>query len=191
VRWRAAAAAIALVGVAGCVSPGGRSRTFEQARLGSTEGWVVAAPTPTVRQAGPRDCGAASLAMVAGRWQVGLSIEEATAALAGSPTEGVRLGDLREVARAHGLKAFALAADRGTLIHELGAGRPVIVGLLIPYAPGQARRHYEVMVAAHPVDDQFVTIDPALGWRVRGWPDLDAEWLPAGRPALVVTGATR
>jgi ABC-type bacteriocin/lantibiotic exporter with double-glycine peptidase domain len=191
VTWRAAAAALALLGATGCASMGGRSRTFDETRLNPAEGWLVAANTPAVSQQDGRDCGAAALAMVAGRWRVPLTLEEATAALPAAATDGARLGDLRDVAQAHGLSAFAVAGDRATLLHELGAGRPVIVGLLIPAAPGRARSHYEVMVAVHPVDDRFVTIDPASGWRVRSWPDLDAEWLPAGRPALVVVGAAR
>jgi ABC-type bacteriocin/lantibiotic exporter with double-glycine peptidase domain len=198
VTGRAAAAAIALVGVTGCVSGGGRSRTFDETRLAPAEGWVVAAPPRAVLQEGSTDCGAASLAMIAERWDVPLSlegavkaIEGASVALPGSRPEGARLGELRDVARAHGLTAFAIKGDRDTLGHELHAGRPVVVGLLIPYALGRARSHYEVLVAMHAVGDRYVTIDPATGWRVRSWPDLDAEWLPAGRPALVVIGASR
>jgi ABC-type bacteriocin/lantibiotic exporter with double-glycine peptidase domain len=183
-----AAAALALVGAAGCVSFGGRSRTFDVTRLTADRGWIVAAPTPEMHQEGSQDCGAASLAMIAGRWHVELSIERAVAALPASAARA-RLGDLRDVARAHGLTAFAIAGDRNTLVHELRAGRPVIVGLLIPHGSRRTQSHYEVIVGVHPVDDQFVTIDPATGWRVRSWADLDAEWLPAGRPTLVVIGA--
>jgi len=194
---RPGAAAVALLCASGCASLGGRSRPFDEARIDADSGWMSAGPTPTVLQEGSKDCGAASLAMVAGRWHVALSLEEAVAALEAAasarpdaPSDGVRLGDLRDVARSRGLTAYAVGGDRSTLLHELRAGRPLVVGLLIPYAPGKARSHYEVLVAVHAVDEQYVTIDPALGWRVRSWTDLDAEWLPAGRPTLVVTGAT-
>ncbi len=185
---RATATALALAGLTACASTGGRSRTFEAHRLTADAGWILAAPTPTVRQEGAMDCGAATLAMVAGRWQVPLSLEAAAAALPRAAPQGTRLGDLRDVARAHGLRAFAIAGDRETLLHELGAGRPVIVGLHILVGPRRARSHYEVLVAAHPAGDRFVTLDPASGWRVRSWADLEAEWLPAGHPALVVVG---
>jgi len=188
VTGRMAAAALALAGLTACASSGGRSRTFDATRLDADPGWVVAAPTPAVRQEGAVDCGAATLAMVAGRWQVPLSLEAATAALPRAATQGTRLGDLRDAARAHGLQAFAIAGDRETLVHELTAGRPVIVGLRIPAGRRKALHHYEVVVAVHPAGDRFVTLDPASGWRVRGWADLEAEWLPAGRPALVVIG---
>ena len=190
---RAAAAALALVvglaGLAGCVSFGGRSRAFDSTRLTTDPGWIAAVPTPAVRQEGSQDCGAASLAMVAARWRVDLSLEEAVAALPDGATRGARLGDLRDVARAHRLRAFAIAGDRDTLVHELRAGRPVILGLLLRHGPRRALSHYEVIVAVHAVDGRFVTIDPATGSRVRSWADLDAEWLPAGRPTLVVVGA--
>jgi hypothetical protein len=188
VNLGAVAAVVALVGATGCASVGGRSRTFEASRLVDEPGWVAAAPTPMVRQAGPKDCGAAALAMVAGRWRLDLTLEAVAAALPASAPDGMRLGDLRDAARAGGLQAFAIAGDRDTLLHELGAGRPVIVGLHVPAGLQRALRHYEVVVAVHPGTDRFVTLDPSRGWRVRSWTDLDAEWLPAGRPTLVVIG---
>jgi ABC-type bacteriocin/lantibiotic exporter with double-glycine peptidase domain len=187
VTARAALAALLLVGATGCASFGGRSQPFDATRLDAGGGWIVAAGTPVVRQAGSQDCGAACLAMVAGRWRARLSLEEATAALP-TAAPGTSLGALRDLARARGLTAFAVDGDRDLLLHELGAGRPVVVGLLVPVGLGRAKRHYEVAVAAHPVEDRFVTVDPASGWRVRSWTDLDAEWLPAGRPTLVVIG---
>lgn len=51
-------------------------------------------------------------------------------------------------------------------------------------------RAFEVVVAMHPAMDEFVTLDPALGARTRSWANLDAEWRPVGRPALVVLGPT-
>jgi ABC-type bacteriocin/lantibiotic exporter with double-glycine peptidase domain len=189
VTARAAAAALVLLGATGCASIGGRSHAFDAARLGVDGGWIVAGRTPLVRQAGPQDCGAACLAMVAGRWKAALSLEQASAALP-AEANGASLGELRDLARARGLTAFAVAGDRDTLLHELRAGRPVIVGLHVPIGFGRAKRHYEVAVAANPDDDRFVTLDPSRGWRVRQWRDLDAEWLPAGRPALVVIGVT-
>ncbi len=185
---RAAAAVAALVGTAGCISYTGGARAVDPARLTAEPGWIVAAPMPTLRQPGAVDCGAASLAMIARRWGVSLSVNGAIAALPAPSPQGTRLGDLRDAARAQGLTAFAIAGDRDTLVHELRAGRPVIVGLLLPFGRRRAQSHYEVVVAVHPTDLQFVTIDPANGWRARSWADLDAEWRPAGRPTLVVLG---
>jgi ABC-type bacteriocin/lantibiotic exporter with double-glycine peptidase domain len=178
-------AALAVLG--GCISYSGGARSLDPVQL-RQPGWIVAAPTPELRQQGSRDCGAAALAMIAGRWHVELSVQAAVAALPAPTKRGTKLGDLRDVARAHGLSAFAIAGDRDTLVHELRAGRPVIVGLLLPYGSRRVQSHYEVIVGVHPASDQFVTINPANGWRTRSWAALDAEWQPAGRPTLVVVG---
>ncbi len=180
--------AVVFVGVAGCVSYRGGARAIDPTRLTAERGWVVAAPTPALRQRGSHDCGAASLAMIARRWHVPLSVAGATAALPATPPQGSRLGDLRDVARSRGLQAFAIAGDHATLLHELRAGRPVIVGLVLPNGSGPAQSHYEVVVALQPADGKVVTIDPAAGWVARRWVDFDAAWRPGGRPSLVVLG---
>lgn len=86
------------------------------------------------------------------------------------------------------MTAFSVAGDRALLVHELAAGRPVIVGLLVPDGGGRARSHYEVVVAVRAESDEFVTLDPARGWRTRSWAVLDAAWRPARYPALIVLG---
>jgi hypothetical protein len=86
------------------------------------------------------------------------------------------------------ITAFAITGDHVTLLHELRAGRPVLLGLYAPYGKKYVQSHYEVLVATRPDESQYVTLDPAKGWRVRSWTELDAEWKRAGRPALVVLG---
>jgi ABC-type bacteriocin/lantibiotic exporter with double-glycine peptidase domain len=190
-------AALALIGLGGlgdlgCHSYSGGARAVDPARVTVGEGWIVAGPPPALRQRGPIDCGPTALAMVAQRWDVPLSRDAAIAALPEPPPEGASLGDLRDLARRRGLSAFAIAADRATLERELRAGRPVLLGLHAPYGDRYVQSHYEVLVATRSDEAgggaSFVTIDPARGWRRRSWEDLDAEWRPAGRPALVVLG---
>jgi ABC-type bacteriocin/lantibiotic exporter with double-glycine peptidase domain len=181
---------LAAVLVSACATYTGGARPIEPGQVAHQPGWVAAAPTPTVRQRGLSDCGMAALAMVAGRWHVPLSLDQARRDVADPSPRGARLGELRRAARAHGLLAFAISADEATLEHEVRAGRPVIIGLLRPYGRDRALSHYEVVVALRASDGghEVVTIDPAGGWQVRQWTDLDAEWEPAGRPALVVLG---
>ncbi len=163
----------------------GKARGVAPTSITAEAGWLVV-PTPVVRQAGATDCGPASLAMVAGRWQVALTRDQITSALPPNRGRGARLGALRDVARASGLRAFAIVADREVLAHELQLGRPVLIGLVRPHGR-RSRSHFEVVVGLHP-DGRVATIDPAEGWQVRTWEALEAEWTPAGRAALVVVG---
>jgi ABC-type bacteriocin/lantibiotic exporter with double-glycine peptidase domain len=189
---RAAALALLVGLLASCAHYTGQARPLASSELPDDEGWIRAAPTPTVLQRDYADCGAAALAMVAGRWHVDLSLDDAARALPRSEASGVRLGDLREVARARGLVAYVIEGNATILTHELGAGRPVIVGLLRPYGDNRGVNHYEVVVAIRqPVDaeGEVVTIDPASGWQVRPWAAFASEWQTAGSPTLVVVGA--
>ena len=186
-----AALALAAAALASACGPSyvGGARPIDPAAVRAEAGWVVAGPTPTLKQKHDDDCGPAVLAMVAARWQVPLTVAEAVALLPPPGPLGSRLRHLRDAARARGLVAFAIAGDRPTLLHELRAGRPVIVGLLLPFSRGKALSHYEVVVAATATADRFVTIDPArAAWRQRTWEALEAEWKPVGRPTLVVLG---
>jgi ABC-type bacteriocin/lantibiotic exporter with double-glycine peptidase domain len=185
--------ALAAAGTA-CTRYSGGARTVDPARLVTEPGWIVAAWTPTLRQEQARDCGAAALAMVAGRWGVPLTADGARTALPEVPG-GARLLDMRDLARKQGLEAYAFGGDRETLLHELRAKRPVIVGLWLPYKGGKMlRSHYAVIVAAREVAGdrlEVVAIDPARGWRLYSWAALDAEWKPGGRPTLVVLGPAK
>lgn len=185
---RAATTLLALAGIAGCATFAGGAHSLDPSQLSNEPGWLVAGPTPELHQRDAQECGATSLAMVAGRWRVSLSPDQAVAALPAAAPRGTRLGDLLDVARANGLRAFAVAGDRDTLVHELRAGRPVIVELAAPAGLAPAPNQYAVIVAVHPIDDQFVLLDPGSGLRVRSWTDLDAAWRPAGRPTLIVLG---
>lgn len=183
VRGLIAVAAITLA--TGCrVGYTGSARPVEPVALTPEEGWTVA-PVPAIRQVADNDCGPAALVMVAERWQRPIPLAAATHAASLSAT-GARLGTLRDFARAHGLRAFAVAGDRELLQYELSRGRPVIVGLARPHR-NYRRTHYEVVVGIHR-DGRVVTVDPASGWQVRRWSGLESEWSPAGFPAMVIVG---
>lgn len=180
-------AALALVAVAGCALPyTGAARPTSAAAVAEEPGWQVA-PVPEVRQQAENDCGPAALAMIAARWDRPFELDALTSAAAPDQV-GTKLGTLRDLARAHGLRAFALAGDRALLEHELERGRPVLIGLVQPHGPKHVRTHYEVVVAVH-ADGRVATVDPARGWQVRPWSGLEAEWAPGGHPAMVVVGA--
>jgi ABC-type bacteriocin/lantibiotic exporter with double-glycine peptidase domain len=193
--WRRAASlpsglaslVIALLGLAACQLPyTGGARAVSPSELGT--GWYRAAATPVVRQRQETDCGLAALAMVAGAWGRRWSVADLTSQL--PPTErGVKLGALRDLARARGLDAYAIKGNAHDLEHELSLGRPVVLGLFLPFDRGHNASHYEVAVAMDPRDGTVVTIDPASGqWRRRSQQVLDLEWKPAGFATLVVVG---
>ena len=178
---------IALVGAAGCqLSYAGGARPVSPNIIGSD--WYRAAETPVIRQHQETDCGLAALAMVAGAWGRHWSVADLDHQL--PPTErGVRLGALRDLARSRGLEAYAITGTARDLEHELAQGRPVVLGLLLPYDREHNASHYEVAVAIHPRDGTVITIDPASGqWQQRSRQVLDLEWKSAGFAALVVVG---
>lgn len=173
--------------MAACQLPyAGGARPVTPAQLDAT--WLRAAPTPVVLQKQESDCGLAALAMVAGSWGRHWSVDDLAHRI--PPTEkGVRLGALRDLARDRGLEAYAIRAKLDDLQHELAAGRPVLLGLVLPFDHEKNRSHYEVAVAMNPRDGTVVTIDPASGnWMRRTKAVLDVEWKAAGYPALVVVG---
>jgi ATP-binding cassette subfamily B protein RaxB len=150
--------------------------------------WLHAAPTPVVRQQQDSDCGLAALAMVAGRWGQTWSVDDLAQHIPVTEA-GVKLGALRDFARLRGLTAYAISGSTRDLAHELGAGRPVLLGLVLPFDHKHNRSHFEVAVAMDPADGEVVTIDPASGeWMKRPAKILDVEWKAAGYAALVVTG---
>lgn len=173
--------------VAGCRLPyTGGAKAVSPSSLGSE--WLRAAPTPVVRQQQRTDCGLAALAMVAGAW--GRTWSPAELAHEAKPTsKGVKLGALRDVARARGLEAYAVRGKTTDLEHELAQGRPVLLGLILPFDQGHNLSHYEVAVAYNPRDGAVVTLDPASGkFLRRSRKVLDLEWKPAGYATLVVVG---
>jgi ABC-type bacteriocin/lantibiotic exporter with double-glycine peptidase domain len=178
--------ALVATSASGCLSTyQGDSRRVAPAKLRGDAAWVIA-EAPAVRQQTDVDCGAAALAMVVARWRPELDRSQIAHSVP-VVNDGYRLGDLRDVARAAGLNAFAIVGDADLLRYELVRGRPVVIGLHRPYRD-KARAHYEVVIGVHR-DGRVATIDPGdAAWHVRSWRGLEAEWSSAGRPALVVLG---
>ena len=181
------AVVFAVVGSTGCqLSYTGGARPVAPSELGS--GWYRAAATPVVRQRHETDCGLAALAMVAGAWGRQWSVADLNSQLPPSK-RGIKLGALRDLARSRGLDAYAIKGTARDLENELSHGRPVLLGLILPYDRERNASHYEVAVAMNPRDGTVVTIDPASGqWRQRSQRVLDLEWKSAGFATLVVVG---
>ena len=173
--------------IASCALPyKGGARAVQPTQLGAH--WLKAAPTPVVMQKRKADCGLAALAMVAGAWGRHWSVDDLAHRIPPGK-HGIKLGVLRDLARERGLEAFAIKASRDDLNHELAAGRPVMLGLMLPHDQNRNRSHFEVAIALNTQDGTLITIDPATGdWMRRSPKVLDIEWKAAGYAALVVTG---
>ncbi len=179
---------VALFGlITACAVPyRGGARAVQPQQLDAS--WYRAAPTPVVVQKRPTDCGLAALAMVAGAWGRQWSIDDLAHRMPPGK-HGVKLGVLRDFARARGLEAYAIKGNTKDLKTELSNGRPVLLGLILPHDRKRNRSHYEVAIAMNPSDGTVVTIDPATGdWMKRSPAVLDLEWKAAGYATLVVTG---
>ena len=172
-----------------CIGIGytGAARPLDPARLETEPGWSTVARMRALRQDTLSDCGAAAMAMVA--FHYGVEVSPADVSDDVGPTargrRGIRLSALRSWAWNRGLRAFAIHASFRDLAHEVDRNRPIIIGLVQPHGHHLAS-HYEVVVGVQRDRKEVATIDPASGWRLRSASELDREWKPAGRPALVV-----
>jgi len=175
----------ALFALAACMPPAnGGAHAVQPAQLDAH--WLRAAPTPVVVQRQEADCGLAALAMVAGAWGQPTTVQDLARRAPPSPG-GIKLGTLRDLARNLGFDAYAIHANSQDIAHELSAGRPVLLGLVLPYDREHNRAHYEVAVAYDPRDGTVVTIDPATGgWQSRSAKVFDVEWKASGHAALVI-----
>ena len=93
---------------------------------------------------------------------------------------------MRRHIKSHGLEAFLIEGKMKDLEHELGRGRPVIVGLIKPYVWNKFLSHYAVIVGLHPEQKKIVLLDPADGWRQYTFEGFEGEWLPTKRLTLVL-----
>jgi len=180
---------VCLAGLSACrLSYKGGATTVGSAELSSNANLLVASRTPVVKQQTQADCGLAALAMVAGAWGHSWSVNDMARKL--PPTKaGVKLKRLRDFARDRGLEAYAIKGTFADLEHELRAGRPVVLGLVLPYDQDNNLNHYEVAVAIDPRDHTVITRDPATGeLKRRVKKVLDLEWKTAGYATLVVVG---
>ncbi len=183
---RAALVALAGLALAGCaVHYSGAGKATTRDALTAQSGWVLT-EVPEIRQNSQADCGPTALAILASRWGVDPQLARGSVAVQDNAT----FAELRAAARSLGLTAFVISADHETIIHELEAGRPVMVGLLRPYGKKYVRGHYEVVAGVNVAKRLAATVDPGGGWKVRTFAELDTEWVPTKRAAMVIIGTS-
>jgi ABC-type bacteriocin/lantibiotic exporter with double-glycine peptidase domain len=154
----------------------GTTPSFDPEELRSSPGWIAVNGVPVSRQTGESDSGIAALTMIFGYWGIDeWSRDRVATACPVIAHHGNRARDLRACAREAGLDAHLVHGAWEDLVHELRAGRPVIVGLVKSYRKGPMM-HYEVVVAVHPHQHRIVTLDPAHGWRENTAHAFLVEW---------------
>ena len=167
----------------GCYA--GTAQAISPHQVAADPGWLVVSGVPLVRQPGSSDCGAAALAMVLGYWSQPTSVQEIDARDATAAAKGWKAGQLRDLAREKGLRAFVVSGRLADLTTEVGQGRPVIVGLVQRYGKDQTRAHYQVVIGVHPAKRLILTLDPAAGWRQDTLEGFAREWIPTQQVTLV------
>jgi hypothetical protein len=145
-------------------------------------GWVRVDPIVYVAQDGPDDCGLAAATMILAHHDPARPRPR----LDFPPKGGITAAQLRDrLHRLGELDAYVVAGTLADLEHELGEGRPVVVGTVKRVDRRRGRPHYEVVVAVHPARREIVTLDPAIGMRASSYADFLREWRPA-RTTLIV-----
>ncbi|HVU53312.1 MAG TPA: cysteine peptidase family C39 domain-containing protein [Polyangia bacterium] len=173
--------AVAVAG--GCYQ--GTARTVSLSDVEREPGWLVVRGVPLVEQESASDCGAAALAMVLGRWGIPNAAPAIRRSVPADET-GTSAGSLKRYAREQGLRAFLISARQADLEHEVGAQRPVLVGLVQRYGRDRALSHYAVVIGLNPTTHRVLLLDPGRGPREDELASFDREWRDAGRLALVV-----
>jgi ABC-type bacteriocin/lantibiotic exporter with double-glycine peptidase domain len=173
---------VVLLGASACYT--GAARPATAASVAAEPGWQLVSGVPFVAQRSERDCGGAAAAMVLGYWSVPAGPDEVMA-VTDQSGRGARAGALRDFIRGKGLDAYLVAGDLRDLAAEVERRRPVLVGLAQPYG-NRSLTHYVVVVGVNRARRQLATLDPAHGWRRVSFEGFAREWIPVGRPTLVV-----
>jgi predicted double-glycine peptidase len=151
-------------------------------------GWTVVPGVPVItqNQKGEDDCGRAALTTVLARWGVALSGPGGSGANGVVPRDGgITAGALRDEARRRGFASFVFAGTLDDLMVEVGAGRPVVVGVVS--VEGERRMPHFAVVAGHDASARrWLLVDPARGVRNISGDALRTEWGRSGWVTLVV-----
>lgn len=184
VRRAALVAAVAIGLGGGCYR--GSAHTVSLADIDREPGWIVVRGVPVIRQESAHDCGAAALAMVLEHWGVPDASADIRRSVSTTEDRRVSAGHLRQFARDKGMRAFLISGAETDLEHELGAQRPVLVGLVQRYAGSRALSHYEVVIGVNPTTHRVLLLDPGHGPREDELASFEREWRDAGGLTLVV-----
>jgi ABC-type bacteriocin/lantibiotic exporter with double-glycine peptidase domain len=152
--------------------------------LQARPGWTVLADVPLLRQRGAQDCGFVALSALLRYWRVPAEPRALREEIQLPSDRPVSAAALRSLLQRRGFRAFLIAGERADLERHLRKGRPVLVGMLKPYAADRQLAHYELVVGIHPADG-VLTMDPASGWQRYPFEGFEREWSGAGHLTLI------
>ena len=171
-----------------CSAYMGSATTLSPQTLREEPGWISVRGVQPLQQKDAYDCGPTALHMVLNYWQP----ERASQGVPELPLDRqASTAELRDAARRRGLSAFVVEGEPEDIVHELEAGRPVIVGVAKRTVGNNAVTHYEVVVGMHRASRRVATYDPAAGIRQNSFGGFLMEWHAAGRVLLVVMPKAR
>jgi ABC-type bacteriocin/lantibiotic exporter with double-glycine peptidase domain len=164
--------ACCLLAVSACTTTAGMGWYARQVEQGA------ALDVPYIRQASRADCGMAALASVMSYYHGPVpSHRDLLDRYPPASPEGYSLGELRDIARAHGLEAFVVPGDEAFLRSQVGRGRPLIVPL---------HDHYVVVVGLDDGRNKVLAMDPARGPVQLELNDFAAGWEQMHHAVLLV-----
>ena len=167
----------------GCLYQGAAVDT-DVRELKATPGWTVLADVPLLRQRGKQDCGFVALSSLLRYWRVPAEPSALRAEVQLPIDRPASAAALRSLLQRRGFRAFVIAGERADLERHLSKGRPVLIGMLKPYAGGRQLSHYELVVGIHPRDG-VLTMDPAAGWQRYPFDGFEREWSGARHLMLI------
>lgn len=176
-RWTPMLMLLALLAspAMGCAVYPGTAREVSLSGLRGEAGWILVDGVPDARQSSAKGCGAACLAMILGHWGMPAMVEDLERECMVSEADGIRAADLRDAARRRGLQSFLVAGTMADLRHELGLGRPVLVGLAKPHGEGYTA-HFQVVIGIQPVEQRIAVMDPTVGPMSDSLRGFEVEW---------------
>jgi predicted double-glycine peptidase len=186
--WRRCVRATSLVALllaVACAGQRSSARSVDEVQLATEPGWQRVSFSG-VRQTHDKDCGAAALSSVLHFWGHKDSARQIDERLRRSSDLGLRAGDLRDYARSRALSAYVFFGTLSDLRHELGQGRPVIVGVVQPRSEAELLSHYEVVIGHNAQRRSILTWDPARGLREDSEHEFARQWASSKGVTLVI-----
>jgi ABC-type bacteriocin/lantibiotic exporter with double-glycine peptidase domain len=179
---RLAAALLVTFLVTGCLYQGS-AVTVDNQQL-RDDPHAVRVEVPLVRQEGAKDCGPAALVSILGFWGDRVTQRQIRQDTGVPSDESIAAGSLQKYLTRRGYDSFLIAGTLRDLRSEIDRGRPVLVGMLKPYAGKKYFAHYEVVTG---ISSKYVyTMNPEGNLARYPITGFEREWRGAKHLTLLI-----